>query len=650
MRDYFGYEQLGVAMASGIEYAYHSINEMVVAQPQFDIVALDATNAFNAVSRKHITEEVSKHFPEISTLLNVFYKDPSRLVYGVGKEFYTLASCEGMQQGDPLGPFAFSMAVHPLYQSAKDILNGNGILRGYLDDCNLCADVNYLPQAVQHIVQEGNKIGYRINPIKSRVLISRSVSNDERDRRKLLYANAFGLSLVEAEASGLFVPELEGQSGIQLLGTPLGSQEYVRSWLEQKILSLQDEFQEVASFPDLQGRWLLISHVLRAKVTHLYRSLSLQDSLFIGEVHDGLMLQVVSSIIGMRLDDGAIEQLRLPISEGGFGVPYLMECVVAARVAAQITFCRYLQEDSTCCRLLGTSPAEFLQSGLDTVNRLSGLNKSADCVLLKEANEVLTSPVQGSGLQKVIYGQLVEANIAQFAGADLEAIEIKRRQSVSQKESGAFLFAFPNGSTYMQPTVFKTACQYRLGLPITALGDTNGLQCICSRKKSIDSHGYHFSACRVGEELHSRHDAIVCTLQTLMVQAGIKTKREPRGCFSHSTDKQLRPDIRLFNPGALSGIRNNQMDIVVDVRITDPLCSSNISSDSITRAEQQKCRTYQQHSYISNLYLMPIVMESFGRFSEQTTALVKALVKRVFMRNPDQLPECRLLHYWYKRI
>ncbi len=178
----------------------------------------------------------------------------------------------------------------------------------------------------------------------------------------------------------------------------------------------------------------------------------------------------------------------------------------------------------------------------------------------------------------------------------ISLIESTRRQSVSAKESGAYPFVFPQGSTYIQPVVFQTACQYRLGLPITAMGDTSGVKCNCKGHKSIDKHGYHFDSCKIGEEIHSRHNEIVRNVQALCIQAGIKTIREPRGCFAVSTDQQLRPDLRLSRPGALVGIRNCQQDIVVDIRITDPLCSSNISTDSIKRSEQDKYRTYQQHS------------------------------------------------------
>ncbi len=99
----------------------------------------------------------------------------------------------------------------------------------------------------------------------------------------------------------------------------IGSHQYVRKWLGNKVLELEDEFQEVSTYPDLQGRWLLISHVLSAKVTHLYRSLALKDSLWIGYEHDALMMRAMNSLIGCQLDCNAVKQLI----EGRFRGPLL---------------------------------------------------------------------------------------------------------------------------------------------------------------------------------------------------------------------------------------------------------------------------------------------------------------------------------------
>ncbi len=80
-----------------------------------------------------------------------------------------------------------------------------------------------------------------------------------------------------------------------------------------------------------------------------------------------------------------------------------MQCVVAARLASRITFCQYLLDDSICCTLLQTSAIELLQQEIDSLMRQDDIDVSEDGILSKSAEEVLKSPVPGSGLQKLIY-------------------------------------------------------------------------------------------------------------------------------------------------------------------------------------------------------------------------------------------------------
>ena len=89
---------------------------------------------------------------------------------------------------------------------------------------------------------------------------------------------------------------------------------------------------------------------------------------------------------------------------------------------------------------------------------------------------------------------------------------------------------------------------------------------------------------------------------------------------------------------------------MLDVRVCDPVCRNNLHVDAIDKAEKEKQRKYGPHCTASNMCFVPVVMESFGRWSEQTTALVKALVRRVFDRDPDFMAESGLMHYWVKRL
>ena len=102
------------------------------------------------------------------------------------------------------------------------------------------------------------------------------------------------------------------------------------------------------------------------------------------------------------------------------------------------------------------------------------------------------------------------------------------------------------------------------------------------------------------------------------------------------TDKNIRPDLRLYNPGPLAGVNNNNCDVIIDVRVSDPVCNSHLRGDAIAKAEKEKENKYQSHADVANLCFIPMIFESFGRISKKAKTLVKALVKRIYEQDPEQ--------------
>ena len=70
-------------------------------------------NAFNEVSRHALLEECATHFPELFRWVFWCYGQHPTLWHSMS----TLGSKQGVQQGDPLSPFVFSLVLHKLVQS-----------------------------------------------------------------------------------------------------------------------------------------------------------------------------------------------------------------------------------------------------------------------------------------------------------------------------------------------------------------------------------------------------------------------------------------------------------------------------------------------------------------------------------------------------
>ena len=143
LQELFTPVQLGVGVSRGIEVGIHSarsfISNLISGQV---LVKLDFSNAFNSVRRDSILEAVAQHIPAIHAFTYSTYAKESRLFFGGA----TLASAEGVQQGDPLGPLLFCLASLPLLSSCNAPLKF-----GYLDDFTLGGEALVVDGEVQRL-------------------------------------------------------------------------------------------------------------------------------------------------------------------------------------------------------------------------------------------------------------------------------------------------------------------------------------------------------------------------------------------------------------------------------------------------------------------------------------------------------------------
>ena len=110
--------QLGIGISGGCEAAAHAVCAFVQSPvvPGINLlVKLDMKNAFNTVRRDHFLEVCSPRAPSILCLASTAYATSSHLV--IGNE--TILSEKGIQQGDPLGPVLFALAVDKIARSIR---------------------------------------------------------------------------------------------------------------------------------------------------------------------------------------------------------------------------------------------------------------------------------------------------------------------------------------------------------------------------------------------------------------------------------------------------------------------------------------------------------------------------------------------------
>lgn len=137
-RNYLAPLQTSVATPAGIEATIHAASSFIHAHGQDNklaMVQVGLVNAFNVVSRRTILNEIATHLPELGDWTSYCYGPDTRANLWVRDERFH-STC-GMQQGDPLGPLYFAMAIHPILTDINTIMKRStapAFLSFYLDD------------------------------------------------------------------------------------------------------------------------------------------------------------------------------------------------------------------------------------------------------------------------------------------------------------------------------------------------------------------------------------------------------------------------------------------------------------------------------------------------------------------------------------
>ena len=99
--------------------------------------------------------------PSIFPFIHSVYSAPSSLFWGDR----VIHSCEGVQQGDPLGPLLFCLSIHHLLTALRSELR-----MSYLDDISLGGDVEDIAHYLIMLKQGTKDVGLQLNPNKCEII------------------------------------------------------------------------------------------------------------------------------------------------------------------------------------------------------------------------------------------------------------------------------------------------------------------------------------------------------------------------------------------------------------------------------------------------------------------------------------------------
>lgn len=146
------------------EIGIHAIRQYVNSEflKKEVILKVDFTNSFNCLRRDEVLRKVKEHSPTIYPYVWQSYSQETNLYFGD----FVVKSKEGVQQGDPLGPFLFSLGIIDLISQCKSHFN-----MWYLDDGALGGTAEDVLSDYKIIVNSNESLGLSVNPSKSEIII-----------------------------------------------------------------------------------------------------------------------------------------------------------------------------------------------------------------------------------------------------------------------------------------------------------------------------------------------------------------------------------------------------------------------------------------------------------------------------------------------
>ena len=632
--------QVGVGVPNGTEAVLNGLNRLI-GDPSLPtsttITSVDFENAFNNVDRQSFLNSIEEFFPELSPWVQYTYCC-SALLFLPGGDI--IEAVTGVQQGDPLGPLLFSLAIHPLLIRLQGINTGfqgpfsRPFISAYLDDVQLVTPtIESAILCLKEIDTMGPAMGLFRSHEKSFVWQPHS---------ETLQNSTEIMEQVQSLA------QIHLGVGIEMLGGCISlDTNFVSNLAVSRATKVASSIETLMKLQDPQLCLMLLRACLgMCKMIYCFRTsppeaLHAASSIITTSLHAALRYIVVAH--GPFFGDFQFQLSSLPIRFSGLGITLPSDVVPYAFLTSQLATSS-LQQDMfpvlPDSKMMITPLLESFIASLHPNNQptCSLSDFLVQLLLLKKPHNFLAELYFRSKRYYLLEHEYLKSERCQPFKTQhdliLQSTSYDHRTQKDQRTvlftslSSQWLLALPNtmlGQT-MDPMEYRAALAFRLLIPLRP----SEVPCPADRcHSSMDPFGYHALSCGgIGSQRHSRHEILVRALCDFAQVAGFHPVMNAKvQCLGEAST-----GVHYFRPADLLISGDNHQRSCVDVTIVSPLSMAKISHPDgkklghiVVEAAAAKIRKHEAACALAGKGFIPFAADVCGLIDKVAFNLLNRL-------------------------
>ena len=628
IRAHVGLQQFEVGRPAGVEQLHKVLSVQAQRWDSAVVLSFDASNAFNTISRSAVREALVATIPGLSRACGWWYSQPtSHLFWDEHQHAHTITAERGVDQGCPLSPALFSLALAPKLAALEASLRARDDrtrVYAYLDDIFLVCDAAEAEVAAEGVRKTLAELSMSINESKTKVW---SLNPSVPLPPSMVQFRAARMTCLGAVLP--FMPAgriSEGADDGEVSRAPLlesipgeAHLHHLRG-VKQRIRDLQ-----TAGLSN-QAAFSLFRTYVNGAVTHLQRA-NLTDQTWC-MAWDAEVLEMISGWVDTPLDASQRVQVFLPVREGGLG----LGATEARRAAAYLGSWEQCLSavasaggSTTSASLLSQAPRSAAsiheaQTGLQQ----QGVHAHVDWESRMVRPQRRRQRQWTREVQETMHARLL-SELPELDAADL--------RSAGGAGAGAFLLSPTDDVHQLPDSHFCVALRRRLRI-------RRGTHGHCRRKykqtgsacsKPLDGQEVHARTCKVGGAIDRRHDRIRDWLAqwiSRMVDKEVQTEQYVPKWDRTKTNARGEQEVERARLDI--AFQGRAGPVYLDIAITEAITASARALSQRARVDGAAAAHEEQekHWRYPGPNLIPFVLEAGGRFGESAESFLRSVTPK----------------------